>query len=468
MHASNTPVSFLLPRSEKQAVRDGAQYSHLAYLRLSSLSPAVVARADEAWPTSPRKIILAVSSDEETRSQAVVLVGLMHRRYGDGVRMREVREAHGLGRAEAREWYRTATRDAADRGEVSYELADRSGRAILCIDDSNHAALDWLKSAPSGVVVAARGVMTVTANDLRFKLVPAFDGDACLVDPGPPPSFGVSIDEVPASQVLLLSGLRFGATDATDASARQRERLCEWARTNREGLAHILIAGGMWAQTAITSDAVHKADSFLAELCAAVPVILMPGEDEAPADCFLPQAPFPKLLVRKAIKTGRLTLAPNPYCGTIGGRVFLGSSGAPLDDQLHDMNRHLRSTDRERLEALAMSLQFRTVAPTAPDTLPIHPLCSHDPFTLEGRPHVYFAGCQRAHESRSIPGTRLGAQPSHGDAVDESVTCVLVPEFKQPIDDEPASAPAGCLIELATLACTPLTFDADQPDELME
>ena len=40
------------------------------------------------------------------------------------------------------------------------------------------------------------------------------------------------------------------------------------------------------------------------------------------------------------------------------------------------------------------SLQWRHLAPTAPDTLPCYPFCDTDPFVLGECPHVYFVGNQ--------------------------------------------------------------------------
>ncbi len=46
------------------------------------------------------------------------------------------------------------------------------------------------------------------------------------------------------------------------------------------------------------------------------------------------------------------------------------------------------------LKLMEGTLQWRHLAPTAPDTLPCYPFCDTDPFVLDACPHVYFVGNQ--------------------------------------------------------------------------
>jgi DNA polymerase delta subunit 2 len=95
----------------------------------------------------------------------------------------------------------------------------------------------------------------------------------------------------------------------------------------------------------------------------------------------------------------------------------------------------------DRGEILERLLRWRHVAPTAPDTLAAYPYYDADPFILEATPHVLFAGGQPQFGTRVVRGE--GGQ---------SVRVVAVPAFSA----------SGCvvLVNLATLACHPMHFDA--------
>ena len=56
------------------------------------------------------------------------------------------------------------------------------------------------------------------------------------------------------------------------------------------------------------------------------------------------------------------------------------------------------------LADLARTLEWRHIAPTAPDTLGCYPFFTDDPFVVETSPHVYFAGNQKSFASKLVPG----------------------------------------------------------------
>ncbi|CAN0294535.1 unnamed protein product, partial [Scytosiphon promiscuus] len=82
----------------------------------------------------------------------------------------------------------------------------------------------------------------------------------------------------------------------------------------------------------------------------------------------------------------------NPHEAKIGGRVFLGSSGQPLKD----MERYTTSETEAAacLRRLEETLEWRHMAPTAPETLGCYPFVTEDPFIIEECPDVFFAGNQ--------------------------------------------------------------------------
>ena len=117
------------------------------------------------------------------------------------------------------------------------------------------------------------------------------------------------------------------------------------------------------------------------------------------------------------------------------------SSTSPSLCSSHRPVRARRYSDIEdRAAILGRLLEWRHLAPTAPDTLAAYPYFESDPFILEACPHVLFAGGQPAF------ATALAEAPGGG-----SVRLVAVPNF----------AATGCvvLVNLATLACQPIYFD---------
>jgi DNA polymerase delta subunit 2 len=87
------------------------------------------------------------------------------------------------------------------------------------------------------------------------------------------------------------------------------------------------------------------------------------------------------------------------------------------------------------------NLMQRHLCSTAPDTLACHPFVDEDPFILRSCPHVYFVGNQSSFSVEAVQGQ-----------IGQKVTTVSVPAF--------ARTGTIALINLATLECRPMTFDA--------
>jgi DNA polymerase delta subunit 2 len=66
-------------------------------------------------------------------------------------------------------------------------------------------------------------------------------------------------------------------------------------------------------------------------------------------------------------------------------------------------------------------LEWRHLAPTAPDTMACYPFVDSDPFLIEDvSPHLYVAGNQPAYEHRIVGGVNILAVPefcSSGEVV---------------------------------------------------
>lgn len=150
-------------------------------------------------------------------------------------------------------------------------------------------------------------------------------------------------------------------------------------------------------------------DMLLTQLCAAMPVVLMPGSGD-PTNYVLPQQPLHRALLPGAASfPGSLHRCPNPCEFEVAGVNFVGTSGQNVDD----LWRNTAASDRmDLLEALARS---RHLAPTAPDTLASYPFYQSDPFVLERAPHVLFAGNQPEFGTRMVEGKRTARLLLHWD-----------------------------------------------------
>ena len=97
----------------------------------------------------------------------------------------------------------------------------------------------------------------------------------------------------------------------------------------------------------------------------------------------------------------------NPYSFTLGGANLLAHSGQAVHDVL------LYSAGLEPLDVMRESLlQWRHMAPTAPDTLACYPFYDRDPFVVEATPHLYFCSNPRGDFATSVEqGVRFVAVP---------------------------------------------------------
>jgi len=59
------------------------------------------------------------------------------------------------------------------------------------------------------------------------------------------------------------------------------------------------------------------------------------------------------------------------------------------------------------------------MAPTAPDTLPCHPIIGQDPFLMNVLPHIYFVGSCKKFETRMV----------HEDSTNKFCRLICVPKF---------------------------------------
>jgi DNA polymerase delta subunit 2 len=202
------------------------------------------------------------------------------------------------------------------------------------------------------------------------------------------------------------------------------------------------------------SNPIHPLSDLLADISHSMPIHLLAGPSD-PSGIILPQQPLPRAMFRDAASFGSFSCETNPTyirialgtesdrddrgqnSGTndkhsisnkAGGRreftrhendrprTILVNSGQPLADL---MKYTPNSSPSERLDMAALTLRWRHIAPTAPDTLWCHPFFTTDPFVLHKTPDIYVIGCQPEFASRLVQN--------------ETSRCrvVLVPSFSE-------------------------------------
>lgn len=150
--------------------------------------------------------------------------------------------------------------------------------------------------------------------------------------------------------------------------------------------------------------------THLRDLASALPVHILPGPDD-PSGAILPQQPFPRAMfsgatafetfhretnpvwLRLQCDTGPEELkGSNPSISSVGRspvtRSVLVTSGQPV----LDMFKYLPTPPFTFVSIAELTLKWRHIAPTAPDTLWCHPYRERDPFVLNETPDIYVVG----------------------------------------------------------------------------
>lgn len=193
-------------------------------------------------------------------------------------------------------------------------------------------------------------------------------------------------------------------------------------------------------------------DAFLSTLLPSIPITLLPGALD-PANVSMPQQPLHPALfpnsraytdppppvptappaTASATSTTKKTPKPpppahplhpttNPTYASLAGHLLLLTSGQPT----HDVSKYLpldpTAPDPSTLDLMALTLQWRLIAPTAPDTLWCYPFQARDPFVMAERrcPHLYAVGNAQEFGTRVVRGTE-----------GQVVRCVAVPGFRR-------------------------------------
>ncbi|KAL7754317.1 DNA polymerase delta small subunit Cdc1 [Sorochytrium milnesiophthora] len=269
--------------------------------------------------------------------------------------------------------------------------------------------------------------------------------------------------------VALLSGLRFGQPEVdltavdlmTDFLTGDGGSLEDQKRSGE--IVCVFVAGNTISMPS-PSDAsrsrnfhdemavINHAKTVLNRISAAVPLVLMPGTTD-PTTSTLPQAPMHPSMFLDGSPQHMLHSVTNPFACTLDDIHVLGSSGQNVDDIFKYV------ADDNRLSMACRTLDWRHVAPTAPDTLWCYPFQDGDPFVIEDRPRLYFVGSQPQlqHCMYLDPLDDKGGSSSEKEAEQSGVRVVLVPEF--------IKHRVVVLVNLDTLDVEPVYFGVDDANE---
>lgn len=106
---------------------------------------------------------------------------------------------------------------------------------------------------------------------------------------------------------------------------------------------------------------------------------------------------------------------------------FLCSGGQTIDDVFKYL------PGKSRLPMAERTLEWRHIAPTAPDTLWIYPFPDNDPFIIRERPNVYVVGNQPEFETALVGDedkTRIVMLPSFAATGTVALVCLETLEVK--------------------------------------
>ncbi|KAL9085672.1 MAG: hypothetical protein Q9159_004549 [Coniocarpon cinnabarinum] len=211
----------------------------------------------------------------------------------------------------------------------------------------------------------------------------------------------------------------------------------------------------------------EQLDNLLAELLPSLPVTIMPGDSD-PANVSLPQQPLhPALFPRarayadppdpnaanapagtmgakkkeKAPPSYPFHAATNPLSASIAGRLCLFTSGQPTADVAKYLpigggEEGIDDEEPSPCDLMEATLNWRIIAPTAPDTLWCYPYQNKDPFVLakDRCPGLYAVGNAREFGTRVVRAGgwakgQIGDEAEEEEEFEARTRLIAVPEF---------------------------------------
>ncbi|KAF8589945.1 hypothetical protein K439DRAFT_1382479 [Ramaria rubella] len=187
----------------------------------------------------------------------------------------------------------------------------------------------------------------------------------------------------------------------------------------------------------LASPATSTFSKVLQEIALAVPIHLLPGASD-PSGTILPQQPMPRAMFGEVRRYENFNCETNPTWLVVDSQALLAISGQTLDD----MYKYLETNDR--LTVATRTLDWRHMAPTAPDTLWCHPYPTQDPFILTSTPHIYVIGNQPSFAttihtsavptaSGEVKSSGSRKRTRDGNPPESEVRCriILLPKFSE-------------------------------------
>ncbi|EKX48257.1 DNA polymerase delta small subunit [Guillardia theta CCMP2712] len=326
-------------------------------------------------------------------------------------------------------------------------MEDESGRVNLRFPEDNNMA----RMLVTGVILAAYGQL---GEDGTFQVDE-------LQNPGLPPQIPTAGKMEGEPKIILVSGLELGNPDSDPLAV---DMLVDYITGNLGGVetfqesakvAKVIIAGSSCffssenrssalyrkadpsqtrANQKETANPVRELDLLLTRLSSSVAVDILPGAGD-PSNVFMPQQPFHNCLLPSANTYSSFRPTTNP-CAKEEGVIIIGTSGQNVEDIQRC------SEVEDPLDVMQNLLQWRHLAPTAPDTLPCFPVKDEDPFILPHCPHIFFAGNQKTFGSRTIDGEK-----------GQKSLLVSVPSFSR--------TKTAVEVDVRTLTATPISFGTE-------
>jgi len=286
--------------------------------------------------------------------------------------------------------------DSYESIDDSLFLEDEHGRIHLKVQEQHGLTVS---SLVTGLVVGVEGKQTSIGSG-GFFVVNKF------YFPELPPQLPLK----PTGKdkyVALISGLRFGQAGETELLSTQMmfDYLSGYlgaSETDTENLAasiiRVIISGDILGRAPRKRKKEKKQkvvervamvqnlkdlDLFFTQLASTCHLDVMPGQSD-PSNFSLPQQPLLSSLFPFARKYETFELRSNPSWFNVDGFSILGTSG----QNVIDMGKY--ATVSHPIEFLERTLQWRNIAPTAPDTLSCYPFIKKKPLIINQGPHLFF------------------------------------------------------------------------------
>ncbi|KAI8325201.1 hypothetical protein GQ54DRAFT_246234, partial [Martensiomyces pterosporus] len=386
------------------------QYADFYFVRLHTLKPSVLEQATKRWDQGDGRRAITYTPkvlNVEGNELTYIIGTLFIDAPAKASTLAEVSKEHWISDPK--------TEGVRYRGEgEEVHLEDESGRIHLVGKFVDQAMV------ASGVVAAVLGKETPSG---EFEVI-----DMCFAGMAPQPPLPM-VDE---KYVALISGLNTTAECPVTLEMQVlAEYLCGNLGSSRDQMAEskiaqVVVAGNLLsippapvghAEDAKVNDRspvqrmIEDLDEYLADIAATVPLTLMPGKRD-PADISIPQQPLHPCMFAKSRMYSGFRSITNPGWLEVDGVTMLGSSGQNVDDLASYLTEEMASitsggasgSTGSHCHLAAKSLQWRHIAPSAPDTLWCYPFTDHDPFILTETPHVYFVGNQEKFDTRLVEG----------------------------------------------------------------